>query len=59
MMINKDKNYFRYDYPHIQKTNTIKDILKSGVSTKVKPVFPSNSYPNYYSLMTGLHPVKQ
>lgn len=25
---------------------------------KVKPVFPSNSYPNYYALMTGLHPVK-
>ena len=49
---------FRYDYIHIQKINAIKEILKTGVYAKVKPAFPSNSYPNYYALMTGLHPVK-
>lgn len=49
---------FRYDYVHIQKLNAIKEILKTGVTTKVKPAFPSNSYPNYYALVTGLHPVK-
>ena len=33
-------------------------MLKIGVTARVKPAFPSNSYPNYYSIMTGLHPIK-
>ena len=46
---------FRYDYmDDLQKLPGFKEIVENGVKVDyMTPDFPSLSYPNYYSLMTG------
>ncbi|CAH1795668.1 unnamed protein product, partial [Owenia fusiformis] len=55
---------FRNDYLELARKNGIrlrdlkgfKHILKNGVETDyLQPVYPTNSIPNHYSLMTGLY----
>jgi len=48
---------FRYDY--VSRDKSLKGfprIAKNGVRAEyVKPIFPANSYPNWYSIVTGLY----
>ncbi|XP_026872328.2 glycerophosphocholine cholinephosphodiesterase ENPP6 [Electrophorus electricus] len=48
---------FRYDYIHdLQNLPGFKEIVDNGVKVDyMTPDFPSLSFPNYYSLMTGRH----
>lgn len=47
---------FRYDYmDDLQKLPGFREIVENGVRVDyMTPDFPSLSYPNYYSLMTGM-----
>ncbi|XP_051876489.1 glycerophosphocholine cholinephosphodiesterase ENPP6 [Pristis pectinata] len=50
---------FRYDYIGEKELDNLpgfREIIEMGVKAQyLTPDFPSNSYPNYYSLMTGHH----
>ncbi|AUD40134.1 alkaline phosphodiesterase [Flamingopox virus FGPVKD09] len=52
-------NGFRYDY--LDKWEkyipTIKDLTDHGVRAPMRPVYPTNTFPNLYSIVTGLYPV--
>ncbi|XP_013415124.1 ectonucleotide pyrophosphatase/phosphodiesterase family member 6-like isoform X1 [Lingula anatina] len=46
----------RWDYADRENLPAFKQIEIQGArATKMRPNFPSSSYPNYYSIMTGLH----
>ncbi|XP_023932617.1 ectonucleotide pyrophosphatase/phosphodiesterase family member 6-like isoform X1 [Lingula anatina] len=46
----------RWDYADRENLPAFKQIETQGArATKMRPNFPSSSYPNYYSIMTGLH----
>ncbi|AAR83394.1 CNPV048 alkaline phosphodiesterase-like protein [Canarypox virus] len=49
---------FRYDY--LKKwsnyTPAINELVLHGVSAPMRPVFPTNTFPNLYSIVTGLYP---
>ncbi|XP_071964894.1 venom phosphodiesterase 2-like isoform X2 [Antedon mediterranea] len=48
---------FRYDY--VNNTNyakNIKRLAQCGVQAKLRPSFPALTYPNLYSIITGLYP---
>ncbi|MGL4956661.1 MAG: ectonucleotide pyrophosphatase/phosphodiesterase [Bacteroidales bacterium] len=47
---------FRWDYPQIYNTPNLDTIAKLGVSAPFIPCFPSITFPNHYSMATGLHP---
>lgn len=47
---------FRYDYASRAHTPTFDSISKVGVSGSLKPSFPSLTFPNHYSMATGLFP---
>ena len=48
---------FRWDYPDIANTPTLKAMAETGVKAKALiPCYPSKTFPNHYSLATGLHP---
>ncbi len=48
---------FRWDYPDIANTPALKAMAESGVKAKALiPCYPSKTFPNHYSLATGLHP---
>ncbi len=48
---------FRHDYAEKYGANNILDMLKDGVSTKMLiPSFPSKTFPNHYTIVTGLYP---
>jgi len=52
---------FRWDYCdlHPEETPNLRRLRSAGVSAKgLIPVFPSNTFPNHYSLVTGLYPVE-
>lgn len=47
----------RWDYVNEPDLKGFAKMAKFGVKAEyVTPVFPSNSYPNYYSIVTGLYP---
>lgn len=49
----------RHDYLRINKLNAIPEIMKMGVRPRhVRPAFPANGFPNWYSMATGLQPFK-
>jgi predicted AlkP superfamily pyrophosphatase or phosphodiesterase len=61
----KFKNYvvlvsldgFRWDYSKIYKTPFLNEIAKSGVmADRLISSFPTNTFPNHYSIATGLYP---
>ena len=63
---NQDKPYvilisfdgFRWDYPNRGITPNLKKIADSGVTAlSLQPVFPSKTFPNHYSMITGLYPI--
>ncbi len=48
---------YRYDYSEKYKASHLKKLLESGVSAKAMlPSFPSITFPNHWSLITGLYP---
>lgn len=50
---------FRWDYTtlHPAETPNLRRLAREGVTTRgLIPVFPSNTFPNHYSIVTGLYP---
>jgi len=48
---------FRYDYPRLARTPTLDSIARYGVAAEgFIPCFPSKTFPNHYSMATGLYP---
>lgn len=50
---------FRWDYTerYPEQTSHIQQLAREGVAAKgLIPVFPSNTFPNHYALVTGLYP---
>ena len=47
---------FRWDYPDMFDTPWLDSIARSGVRAVMKPSFPSSTFPNHYTIATGLVP---
>jgi predicted AlkP superfamily pyrophosphatase or phosphodiesterase len=47
---------FRADYLDRGVTPTLSRLAREGVSAAMTPAFPSKTFPNHYSIVTGLHP---
>ncbi|MEZ0182610.1 ectonucleotide pyrophosphatase/phosphodiesterase [Flavobacterium oncorhynchi] len=48
---------FRWDYAKQFKLQNLKQIASEGVHAKsMKPSYPSKTFPNHYSIVTGLYP---
>lgn len=47
---------FRSDYPDRAHTPTLDSLAEAGVKSAFRPCFPSVTFPNHYSMATGLHP---
>lgn len=48
---------FRWDYPDSIATPKLDAIAKGGVkAVSLKPAFPSKTFPNHYTMATGLYP---
>lgn len=46
----------RWDYPEMYDTPFLDGLAKDGVKAVMQPSFPSVTYPNHYTLATGLVP---
>jgi predicted AlkP superfamily pyrophosphatase or phosphodiesterase len=50
---------FRWDYPNMTDTPNLDSIAKTGVKAEaIRPAFPSKTFPNHYTMATGLYPDK-
>jgi len=52
---------FRHDYceKYPEESRTLREMRAGGASARgLVPVFPSNTFPGHYSLVTGLHPAR-
>ena len=48
---------FRHDYVEKYDAPNFKSFIKNGVAAKAMiPSFPSKTFPNHYTLVTGLYP---
>jgi alkaline phosphatase D len=48
---------FRWDYTSIARTPNLNAIAKKGVTAQgLIPCYPTKTFPNHYSMATGLHP---
>lgn len=47
---------FRWDYPLFYDTPFLDSMAEEGVSGELVPSFPSKTFPNHYTLATGLRP---
>jgi predicted AlkP superfamily pyrophosphatase or phosphodiesterase len=48
---------FRWDYPDLANTPNLNRIAAQGVKAKsLIPCYPTKTFPNHYSMATGLHP---
>lgn len=48
---------FRYDYPQMAALPTLDSLARVGVkANSMQPAFPSLTFPNHYSMATGLYP---
>ncbi len=47
---------FRWDLADHAHTPTLDSLRKVGTYAETFPVYPSNTFPNHYSMATGLHP---
>lgn len=48
---------FRWDYPDKAETPNLDFLINSGVRAKsLIPCFPTKTFPNHYSIVTGLYP---
>ena len=46
----------RWDYPEMYDTPFLDHLAKDGVKAIMQPSFPSVTFPNHYTLATGLVP---
>lgn len=46
----------RWDYPDMYKMPTLDSVSAVGVRSVVKPSFPTKTFPNHYTMATGLYP---
>ena len=46
---------YRYDYTKIYNPSYLSQVSQDAVSAELKPVFPSYTFPNHYSIVTGLY----
>ncbi len=47
----------RWDYPQMADMHNLESIARSGVKLEsLQPCFPSKTFPNHYSMATGLYP---
>ena len=50
---------FRWDYPALYETPNLDKLAAKGVTAeRMIPSFPTKTFPNHYTLATGLHPGK-
>lgn len=47
---------FRWDYPQMYDTPFLDQMAQEGVQAVMQPSFPSKTFPNHYTLATGLVP---
>lgn len=48
---------YRHDYNELYKPKFLTEFAKTGVQAKgLLPVYPTNTFPNHYSIVTGLYP---
>src|SRR5690606_27469156 len=50
---------FRWDYPELYaaESPTLRALIEQGATTRsLIPAFPSNTFPNHYTIVTGLYP---
>src|SRR5882724_11296105 len=50
---------FRWDYCalHPDESPHLRQLMREGVSARALiPVYPTNTFPNHYSIVTGLYP---
>lgn len=48
---------FRYDYPELYETPILDSVERHGVrAVSMKPSFPTKTFPNHYTIATGLYP---
>ncbi len=48
---------FRHDYVEMYPTPNFKEFIRTGASAEMMlPAFPSKTFPNHYTLVTGLYP---
>jgi len=48
---------FRWDYCNFASTPTFDSLAKAGtMAQSLKPCFPTKTFPNHYSIATGLYP---
>ena len=47
---------FRWDYPQIHGTPYLDKMAQKGVSAVMRPSYPASTFPNHYTLITGLVP---
>lgn len=47
---------FRWDYPQYYNTPFLDEMATKGLSGEMIPSFPSKTFPNHYTLATGLRP---
>ena len=48
---------FRWDYNKYFETPNLDELAKNGVKAKsMKPSYPTKTFPNHYSIVTGLYP---
>lgn len=47
---------FRWDYPDIYDTPWLDSIARCGVKSTMLPSFPASTFPNHYTIATGLVP---
>lgn len=47
---------FRWDYPDMYKTPNLNRMAADGVKAVMLPSYPASTFPNHYTLATGLVP---
>lgn len=47
---------FRWNYPEMAATPVLDSLKKAGVFAEMIPSFPSKTFPNHYTIATGLYP---
>ncbi|MFA5417557.1 MAG: ectonucleotide pyrophosphatase/phosphodiesterase [Bacteroidales bacterium] len=47
---------FRWDYPDHFSTPTLDSLARVGVKSELIPSYPTKTFPNHYSIATGLYP---
>ncbi len=57
LLISMDGFRWNYCAQHPVQTPNLRRLMQDGVSARgLIPVFPSNTFPNHYSIVTGLYP---